>query len=786
MTLTPQTDLALDFLHRWSSSPWILTAINPNDGKIKTRGFRESSEMRDWISAYNGNHNLYFTINPVREVMDKKPSRADIASITAFQVDCDPRVGEDLGSERIRIINNLCNFTPHPSIICDSGSGYQAFWLLQEPIILDGTEECAIQAESYSLQLEILLGGDRTSNADRIFRIPGTINLPNEVKKKKGRVASLASLVEWAGTRYPLSAFTKAPIKIQAPVKIGALELTGGERIKLGSIQPLYIEDLEKKGIALPEPIKELILSGHQDSKYPSRSEALWAVVCALARTPADDDTIAGIIMNRDNKISASVLDKPRPERYAIKQIQDAREEVYDPNLRELNSKHAVISDIGGKCRIISEVYDEGLKRTRISYQSFSDFMNRYCNRKVQVATTKDNQPVYHPLGKWWVGHEKRRQYDTVIFSPGQEVTTAYNLWKGFACDAIPGNCGLFTEHILLNICQNNNEYYEYLLSWMARCVQKPDCPGEVAVILRGEMGTGKSFFAKNFGALFGRHFLQVSDSKHLIGNFNSHLQDCIVLFGDEAFYAGDKKHESVLRALVTEETLSLEAKGVDMVASSNYTHIILGSNSQWVVPAGNNERRYFVLDVGNDKMQNKKYFAGIKKQLSSGGLEALLYLLLNRDISNFEVRDVPKTIALQDQKILSMSPEEIWWYEKLEEGHVLKKQDGWEHEILKEELQNDYINYMIRTGNMRKASATILGRFLFRVCPKGTLRSFQKMATVREQGNYGEEYTVTREAYFYGFPELAICRDYWDSRYGGPFKWGIPLKKSKQEEFLK
>ncbi len=189
----------------------------------------------------------------------------------------------------------------------------------------------------------------------------------------------------------------------------------------------------------------------------------------------------------------------------------------------------------------------------------------------------------------------------------------------------------------------------------MARCVQKPDCPGEVAVVLRGEMGTGKGAFAKHFGSLFGRHFLQVSDPKHLVGSFNSHLRDCVVLFGDEAFYAGDKKHESVLKALVTEEHLAIEAKGVEVFASPNYTHIILASNSAWVVPAGSNERRFFALDVSAEKMQDKKYFAAITEQMNRGGKEALLHYLLKYDISNFEVRDVPKTIALQDQKLLSI-----------------------------------------------------------------------------------------------------------------------------------
>lgn len=779
MKLVPNTSEALSFLLKWHpEGPWVLTAISPIGGGIVTRTFTKDQfeNMENWIQELNGRSNLYFTINESIGKFDSKPRRIDITAIVALHIDLDPRAGEDITSEQERILKQLREFSPAPSVIVFSGAGYQAYWRLEEAIPLDGTESTAIEAESYSVQLELLLSADRVSNCDRIMRLPGTINLPNEVKIKKGRKPALAAVIEWTAKKYPLSAFSKAPVKIQQ-TGLGPEQLPGGgERIKIsGNIPPVYIDDLPAKNVKIADFVKVLIVQGHNPdnvSQYPSRSEALWAVVCELVRANADDDTIAGIIMNRDNRISESVLDKPRPERYAAKQIQDAKEEIANPLLRELNSKHAVISDIGGKCRIISEWFDHTLGRAKISYQSFQDFLNRYCNRKVQIATDGDGKPIMKAAGKWWTEHPQRRQYETVIFSPGKEVPQAYNLWQGFACDAIPGDVSIFLDHIKNNICQGNEEYNKYILSWMARAVQQPDCAGEVAVVLRGEMGTGKSLFARHFGSLFGRHFLQVSDPKHLVGSFNSHLRDAVVLFGDEAFFAGDKKHESVLKALVTETTLTIEAKGVDLVASPNYTHIILASNSNWVVPAGSNERRYFALDVGSEKMQDKKYFSGMKKQMDSGGREALLHFLLNYDISEFEVRDVPKTAALQDQKLLSMGYEESWWYEKLEEGRILREHDTWEPEVQKNALQEDYIAFMQRIGIMRKSSPTILGKFLGRVCPGGMPRSYQRMAKVKVTNSYGEELQVTRRVYFYALPELEKCREYWDKSHGGGAKW--------------
>jgi hypothetical protein len=55
------------------------------------------------------------------------------------------------------------------------------------------------------------------------------------------------------------------------------------------------------------------------------------------------------------------------------------------------------------------------------------------------------------------------------------------------------------------------------------------------------------------YGGLFGRHALTISNQKHLVGNFNAHLMDKAVLFVDEAYWAGDKSGEGVLKNTITQ-----------------------------------------------------------------------------------------------------------------------------------------------------------------------------------------------------------------------------------------
>jgi hypothetical protein len=401
-----------------------------------------------------------------------------------------------------------------------------------------------------------------------------------------------------------------------------------------------------------------------------------------MVRAEVADDVIASVILDADYGISGHVLEQPNPRRYAARQIQRAHDEAVKPELRELNDRFTVLENEAGKCRVLEFVEMptgvRGKTRSVPTHQSFEDFRNRFLNKKLVVGQDKEGNDIKMALGKWWLENEARRQFHSLTFRPrdGEEVGTGptrqLNLWQGFSVRPAPGEWGRMRAHIRDVLAGGDEASDSYIIRWMAWTLQNPDEPAEVALTFRGEPGTGKGIFGRTMAQLFGQHGLHTGGSEMITGRFNKHFRDCCLLFADEVVWDGDRKAEAKVKTFLTEPTLMIEGKGVDAVTWPNMLHVIISSNSEWVVPAGPFERRYAVFDVSDTQRQKRGYFAPLFAELESGGLAAMLHDLLAMDLGHWHPReDVPKTDALNDQKSRGLDPVHAAVLDMLREGAV-------------------------------------------------------------------------------------------------------------------
>ena len=370
-------------------------------------------------------------------------------------------------------------------------------------------------------------------------------------------------------------------------------------------------------------------------------------------------------------EIGQHVRDQQNAPRALDRIIARAKAFVIDPDLAEMNDKHCIISDIGGKCFVLNETIDPDAK---VTLSTFDAAAHRYSNRTKMVGPDGEEKKK-KSLWTWWSQHPQRRQYDRIVFSPGKETPNAYNLWRGFSVtpDYVDSEskCALYLAHIRENICQGDAALYEYVVRWMANGVQRPGEPGGVAIVLRGTMGIGKGVFAQHYGRLFGPHFIPVTNPAHIIGQFNAHMGEAVMLFADECFFAGNPQHEQILKVLVTEKQWLIERKGIDATRSNSCLHIIMSCNNDWAVPVDADDRRFCCLEVGAAHKRDHAYFDAIERQMQDGGYKALLGFLLQMNLTGFRAENFPRTAEHDRQRARTRHGIDAFLEEVCHEGRL-------------------------------------------------------------------------------------------------------------------
>lgn len=372
MSLQPNYNESWQFLQRFHPGRLVvITGISTDKKQVPTETFAPNERERflKWVEAAGKSDcNIYFSVGEPMARATKKLERSDIKAVHWLHVDVDPRVGEDIDTERTRILALLRapSGLPEPTAIIYSGGGYQAYWRLSEPIDISGSVEAAEDAKLYNLQIERTIGADNCHDVSRIMRVPGTINLPDAKKAKKGRVPTLSEVVEFHEDRsYSISRFTKAtPLATEVP-KGAAKQAAAPKNV----VRLKHIDDLGDK---VSDKCKVVIVQGtdpDDPGRWPSRSEPLLWVTCELMRSGVDDDAIYSVLTDPQFGISESVVEKGGGmERYALRQIDKAHREI------ENSVNDWIESDKGVKipCQHNVRVFlnHEGI---RVSYNEFSD-----------------------------------------------------------------------------------------------------------------------------------------------------------------------------------------------------------------------------------------------------------------------------------------------------------------------------------------------------------------------------------------------------------------------------
>lgn len=353
----------------------------------------------------------------------------------------------------------------------------------------------------------------------------------------------------------------------------------------------------------------------------------------------------------------------------------------------EMNSRFAH-TIIGGA----SMVYDIKLNMF-FKKEAISDLMNG-------IYYAGDGEES-RPLFRYWMSNPNRIRFSNVVFNPkGKAAPGELNMFMGLEHAPDPtASCEHFKRFMREVICNGDDAKYWYLWNLLAWIAQNVGVKPSVALVMRGDQGTGKGTFATWIGEMFGqRYFLRVNNPDKIYNNFNIEMMGKLVIFFDEAVWSGSHKAKSRIKAYITEDRLLVEGKHKDAQEINSYCFIMIATNEEWAAPMDATERRFFVTDVSARYANNRAYFDALEAERQNGGMAKLLYELTTHQIDKeFNSRLAPVTMDGVSQVIRSQSPFCQYLYYILEKGELHHQHDAtkWEKGELKVKV-NDLLLDMV------------------------------------------------------------------------------------------
>ncbi|MBT3361580.1 MAG: hypothetical protein HN403_18305 [Rhodospirillales bacterium] len=148
----------------------------------------------------------------------------------------------------------------------------------------------------------------------------------------------------------------------------------------------------------------------------------------------------------------------------------------------DMNREFAVVS-IGSSVRILRFVVDPlNPQNRKLAFFRETDFHALLRNR---VLRTDGNE---RQLSTAWLRSPERKEYPGgVLFAPGTKLPEdVLNLWNGFGLKAAEGVVTPFLDFIRMVICNEDEEYFTWVISWMADAVQNPGTRPGTAIVLYG------------------------------------------------------------------------------------------------------------------------------------------------------------------------------------------------------------------------------------------------------------------------------------------------------------
>jgi hypothetical protein len=345
--------------------------------------------------------------------------------------------------------------------------------------------------------------------------------------------------------------------------------------------------------------------------------------------------------------------------------------------------------------------------------------------------------------------------YSGIEFNPKGTSENHLNLWEGPTIIPQDGPWLGIQDFLYEIICNFDWESYLYLIKYIAHALLKPEEKPGVMIILIGGQGIGKGTLARIFQKIWSATYIQINNVEEVVGTFNAILERSYIIFMDEALFSGNRRGTDELKSIVTEPIIQISEKYQPSRQIRSVHRFIASTNADHFKNTERDDRRDFTLRVSEARKKDHNYWVALADEIKNGGVEAMVYDLMNIDLSDFNIRQKPNTKELVEQKLHSLDPIQRWWHDGLYNG-AFGKCVNWMEFISTSDVIDGIIE--VNGGRMhKKPSALIISQALHKLCPSAKQHQ-QQTKYDRHRG--------------YLLPTLQQARAEFEQYIGGSVEW--------------
>lgn len=227
-----------------------------------------------------------------------------------------------------------------------------------------------------------------------------------------------------------------------------------------------------------------------------------------------------------------------------------------------------------------------------------------------------------------------------------------FSIFRGFGYKNIDDvnmeSISSFLDYVENIIAAGNKELYTYILKWVSYIIQNPGKRTNSCLVLLGEQGTGKTTFVNTICKLFGNYAKTNSQRlDDIVGSFNGTIEGKMIIVMNELSavdHFNKKAIHNQLKTLITDDTLTINRKGLDQYTIENVSNFIICSNDFNPIMIENGDRRYVVIEVSDKVAKDRKYFGNLKNGMDENFYTNLYNYFRLYNCEGFMSLDIPDT----------------------------------------------------------------------------------------------------------------------------------------------